>query len=355
MTLRDHHGSATLAYLDRLYDPSRRMHAFDGTTRQAHEAWSAAARPALMRLLGLEQLEAERDGFVPSVALGEAEPQEGYTRSKGLLLAEPDVSVPFWMLVPGGAGPFPLAILPHGHYQEHGLDYAVGIAHSLEMRERIAAEDRDVAVQAVRRGFVALAPACRGFAPVAVPDLTNRHDRRDYRSQMIHAVLAGRTAIGERVWDVMRLIDWAGTQAHIDLSTVLVMGNSGGGMTTLYAPACDPRITVAVASCSFCTIAGRNGAIHHCDCNLVPGLLRFGELADVAGLIAPRRLLVVHGRTDPLFPLDEIARAVNATRLIFRAAGTDGAFAHAWGEAGHRFYSDRMWPFVGTSTGAASC
>ncbi|NLF23455.1 MAG: hypothetical protein GX590_09880 [Lentisphaerae bacterium] len=102
MTLRDHHGSATLAYLDRLYDPSRRMHAFDGTTRQAHEAWSAAARPALMRLLGLEQLEAERDGFVPSVALGEAEPQEGYTRSKGLLLAEPDVSVPFWMLVPGG-------------------------------------------------------------------------------------------------------------------------------------------------------------------------------------------------------------------------------------------------------------
>jgi hypothetical protein len=124
------------------------------------------------------------------------------------------------------------------------------------------------------------------------------------------------------------------------------MGNSGGGVVTVYAAACDTRIAVAVPSCSFCTLIGENGLLHHCDCNAVPGILGFGEFHDVAGLIAPRHLKIVNGRQDPLFPLSEVDRAVAAVSRIYEAAGVPSRFAHAYGEGGHRFYGDLMWPFI---------
>jgi dienelactone hydrolase len=296
---------------------------------------------------------AELAGFRPGVTLGPAESVDGYTRQRGILQAEPDWSVPFWFLRPQSGGPHPVALFPHGHYAANGLDFACGLAASEEDRRRIAEEDRDVAVQAVRRGFAALAPATRGFLPACVPDIAKRHGASNCRSHAMHALLAGRTAVAERLWDLQRLLDWAVTAPGLDPSRVLMMGNSGGGTTTLYAAACDERISVAVASCSFCPLASRDGHIHHCDCNAVPGILRFGEFWDVAGLIAPRRLLVVHGRQDPLFPAREIERAVAELRRIFDAAAAAAApsLCHAWGEGGHRFYAALMWPFVMESMG----
>ena len=332
------------AYLDHLYGEDRRVHAFLGGDQQS---WAAAARRALRALLKLDAIAAANGDFAPDVRLGASEQLDGYTRCRGVLEPEPGFMVPFWYLKPDGPGPHPLALFPHGHYQQHGLDYAAGVAHSEAMRQKIVADDRDVAVQAVRLGFAGLAPATRGFLPAVIPDHTGRHDGRNCRSQLMHALLAGRTAVGERVWDLNCLLDWAATQDDLDLSTVLMMGNSGGGVTTLYAAACDLRVTIAVASCSYCSLIGTTGAIHHCDCNAVPGGLEFGEFWDVAGLIAPRPLQVVHGAADPLFPQPEIERAIDHLRSIYAATGASERFSHAVGPAGHRFYAKLMWPFVG--------
>ena len=162
----------------------------------------------------------------------------------------------------------------------------------------------------------------------------------------MHAILAGRTAIGERVWDLSRMIDWAETQDDVDCTQILMMGNSGGGVATYYAAACETRITVAVPSCSFCTFVGEDGRVHSCDCNAIPGIMRFGDASDVAGLIAPRHLCIVNGKKDELFPLPEIDKAVNRVKEIYRAAGCPEHFIHGYGEEGHRFYRDLMWPFV---------
>ena len=337
---------STSSYLNRLYADEARSHRFHGRSPEDVSSWSATARPVLRDLIGLNRIRDELGTFGPSISLGEQEDLGGYTRQKGVLHAEPGFEIPFWYLKPGGPGPHPIALFPHGHYAEHGLDYAVGVAASAEMQQKIEKEDRDVAVQAARRGFAAIAPSTRGFLPACIPDITGRHGERNCRSQVIHALLAGRTATGERVWDLTCLVGWAAAQPDLDGSRILMMGNSGGGMSTLYAAACDERVTIAVASCSFCTYVGENGVVHHCDCNTVPGILRFGEFHDVAGLIAPRHLLIVHGRTDPLFPPDEIERAVAGLRHIYDVAGAGPALSHEYGPEGHRFYSDLMWPFV---------
>ena len=64
------------------------------------------------------------------------------------------------------------------------MDTYVGLYHDEEKRHKIEREERDVAVQAVRQGFIALAPNTRGFAPANVPDITARHGARNCRSQL---------------------------------------------------------------------------------------------------------------------------------------------------------------------------
>ncbi|MCH7890812.1 MAG: acetylxylan esterase, partial [Gemmatimonadetes bacterium] len=162
---------------------------------------------------------------------------------------------------------------------------AQGVGGGGEPR-RGRADDGFDAVQAVERGYIAIAPAARGTSTTGIRDIKGRHGNRDCRSQLMHALLAGRTAMAERVWDVMRLIDWALAEFYVIESRILVMGNSGGGVITCYVAACDDRITCAVPSCSYCSFVGETGYIHHCDCNAVPGISRWGEIWDLVGLIA---------------------------------------------------------------------
>jgi hypothetical protein len=80
---------------------------------------------------------------------------------------------------------------------------------------------------------------------------------------------------------------------------------------------------------------------------MIPGILEFGEFWDVAGLIAPRHLLIVNGRYDvPRHPPEVVDRATARVAAIFAAAGVPDHFRHQYGEEGHRFYKDIMWSFV---------
>lgn len=159
-------------------------------------------------------------------------------------------------------------------------------------------------------------------------------------------LLVGRTPIGERVWDMSRLIDWAIETQNVDSHKIAITGNSGGGTISLFAAACDTRITVTVPSCYFNTFRGSIGAMRHCDCNYVPGILRLGEMYDVAGLIAPRAFLAVCGREDPIFPVDQAEYAYKELQKIYTDAGVPEKCRLFIGEGGHRYYKKPVWPFV---------
>jgi dienelactone hydrolase len=337
-------------YLQRLYDPARRKHAFPTDDSGGFAAWQQSWRAALRRLLALDKIAAAADGHQVKVEVAEPEDLGELTRAKGWIQTEPHVRVPFWLLQPKGEGPFPLAVLPHGH-DPHGHDTTAGVYQDEAHRRKSIAEDRSVAVQAAERGFVAIAPAVRGLAVDGVPDQRRRHGERDCRSQLMHCLAAGRTAMGERVWDMGRLIDWGAKLPGVDARNVLMMGNSGGGMVTLYASAVDERITIAVPSCSFCSLISPTGYLYHCDCNMIPGLLEHAEMWEVAGLTAPRQMLAVNGRQDALFDVADVERAAVRTKAIFAAAGCPDHFQHRFGDAGHRFYADLMWPFVMNALG----
>ncbi len=333
------------AYLQRIYAKDVRQLAYGEDYVGGFDRWQQDARKALRVRLGLEKIVASVGDHRPTVHLGEPEDLGKYIRRKGVMETEPDVHIPFWLLKPKGKGPFPLGLFPHGH-DSRGHDTTAGVYADDAHRKKSLAEDRDVAVQAAKLGFVAIAPAVRGLAVDGVPDLNARHGNRPCRSQLMHCLVAGRTAIGERVWDMQRLTDWATTLPEVDAKHILMMGNSGGGMVTLFSAACDQRIGIAVPSCSFAPTVSDDGYLFHCDCNMVPGILDIGGLPGVAGLIAPRYLLAVNGRQDKLFTEKVIEDGAATVETVYTAAGCPDRFEHHWGQAGHRFYANLMWPFV---------
>ena len=317
---------------------------FRGRTEADVRRWQSPFRERLRDALGLTNVERDLAGFVPAGELIAAEDLGSYTRESWLVRTEPTAPLPCYLLRPkAAAGRLPLVLTPHGHGHPHVY---VGLYHSPREREHIREGERDIAVQAVEQGYLVIAPTARAFGQTRSPADAERGAVSSCRLQLMHDLLVGRTPIGDRVWDASRLIDWAIAHRGADGDRIAITGNSGGGTVSLFAAACDTRIAVAVPGCYFNTFAGSIGSIRHCDCNYVPGILRLGEMPDVAGLIAPRHFLAVAGRDDPIFPIAHTRSAFARLADIYRAASAAGRCHLYVGDGGHRYYKERVWSFV---------
>lgn len=174
----------------------------------------------------------------------------------------------------------------------------------------------------VQAGYLVLAVEQCGFGERKSTKW--REAPRSCRHQALIDLMAGRTIIGERVWNRMCAIDFLTQRADIVEDTLGCVGNSGGGTTTPWLFALDERITVSVPSCFFCSFFAAIGSISHCECNSVPGILAWAEMGDLAALVAPRPLRAVNGQRDPIFLIDaarERFDALQHTYDVLSAAG----------------------------------
>lgn len=335
-----------------LYADVPRQFAFNAKTPAELKSWQNRFRRRLRDALGLTNMERELARHRPKAERSERIDLGDYVRERWRLWAEPDVALPFWLLLPkrqagkrlpNAAERRPLVLTPHGH---NDPDIYAGIAKNEEQKKSIAEGQRDIAVQAVRKGYIAIAPTARGFGETMTKADIAQGKGCSCRTELLHGLLVGRTPIGERVWDISRVIDWALGRDDVDGSRIAITGNSGGGTTSLFAAACETRIAVAVPSCYFCTFAGSIGAIFHCECNYAPGIMQLGEMYDVAGLIAPRPFCAIAGREDAIFPLKHVREGFRKLREVYRIAEAPERCKLYVGAGGHRYYSAGAWPFI---------
>ena len=310
---------------------------FDGSRALAD--WQKEAKAKLFELLCLP-LEHCDDAFTVTEQLD----QGTYTEILFEFQSEPGYFIPCHLLVPKGADkPLPTVICLQGH--STGMHISLG-QKKYESDTDDVINSRDFAQQAVRNGMCAIAFDQRYMGVAGLTENGKPHCLLSYSAQS--AILMGRTPIGERVWDIMRLIDLMETKLadYVDPKKIICLGNSGGGTATFYAACMDERIRLAVPSCAVCTYEQSIMAMFHCACNYIPHIRKYFDMGDLGCLIAPRSLVVVSGKEDRIFPIDGAKASFATIQTAYAQIGKSERCRMVVGSEGHKFYPDEAWPII---------
>jgi len=305
-------------------------------------AWQEKARAKLREVLGLPFASKAENFRIEWTK--EDDPK--WNEIRFAFESEPGQDVVCHLVLPKAyEGKLPLAICMQGHGT--GMHISLGRV-KFPGDEGDFDGDRDFAVQAVAKGFAALAIEQRAMGEGS----PNANGSPNCNHPAYQAILLGRTIIGERCHDVSCTIDVV--EQHfpmIGMERIFMTGNSGGGTTTIYATALDTRIKAAMPSCALCGYYASIGAMQHCPCNYIPGIMKYFDMADLVAMAAPRPYVAVNGVTDASFPIESAKQQVSDARKVYAALGAEDKLRHVIGPEGHRFYKALAWPVFDEITG----
>ncbi len=309
--------------------------------RKDFDAWRKELRVKFTELLGINKI---RENDCPlNVIVEYREKKEGYELIRLVIETEKDVFIPCYLLIPdGNKEKYPLAITLQGH-KSGGMYNSIGIVKDDDDREY---QPRGAfALQAVKEGFAALCVEMRGMGELeSVSESRNKGFSCRFASVM--AISLGRSVIGERVWDISKAIDAMEKFPQVDLSTIVITGNSGGGTASFYAGAYDERITLTAPSCAFCSYSASILHWFHCFCNVIPEAPRYFDMGDLAGLIAPRKLTIIAGALDDVFPYQGVLDNYPIVERIYERVGAKGNAELVTTPKNHWWCEDIVWPSI---------
>ena len=191
----------------------------------------------------------------------------------------------------------PAVVSPIGHFLSAG---------------KTATDVQARCIQLARFGFVVLTYDAIGQGERMV--VGNIHHDAGYALLPL-----GETIAGWMVWDSMRAVDYLLTLDDVDPHRIGITGNSGGGLNSLYTAALDDRLRASVVvgfTFEFNNWIKYAGA--HCTCTHLPGEFRGMEWFEIAGLIAPRAVLMIQGANDGIFPVSGARRSGANVQRIYR-------------------------------------
>ncbi|MCI0540357.1 MAG: acetylxylan esterase [Verrucomicrobiales bacterium] len=230
---------------------------------------------------------------------------------------------------PPAKGKRPAILCPIGHYLTPG---------------KTADDVQTRCIKLTQLGFVVLVYDAIGQGERMFPG--NIHHDAGYALLPL-----GETIAGWMVWDSIRAIDYLLTLEDVDPQRIGVTGNSGGGLNTLFTAALDDRVRAAVVvgfTFEFNNWLKYAGA--HCTCTHLPGMFRGMEWFEIAGLIAPRAVMMLQGENDGIFPISGARRAGHNTEVIYSLLRQPGRarFVELPGQphAYSRPYRERMYGWM---------
>jgi dienelactone hydrolase len=330
----------------KLYQPEAAPYRFKANSIDEAQIWQAEVRHNLNDAVGFQLL-----------PTGSSEPlvientdRGDHTRQKILLYTSENTLMPVYLLLPKEKKPpFPVIIAFHGH--GYGVKDIIGLWEDGQERNTPDGYQKDFAVELCRRGFAVASPEISCFGERRT-DFSNLNttigspipDTCDHTARL--AFHLGGSVVGLRVLDGKRLVDYLETRPDLDISRLGAMGISGGGMHTFFSTCLDPRIKACVISGYFSTFRDSILAMHHCVCNFVPGLGKFGEMYDLVGLIAPRPLFVESGTYDPIFPINAVQESIKKTRLIYELFGAIDQLGTDFFEGRHQINGRVAYDFL---------
>lgn len=294
----------------------------------------------------------------PSPRIVECVRLKDHLRYKIVYRTTSDMWVPAYLLIPaslkrGKKAPGVLAIHGHGY----GAVDLVGLSPEEQSGGNA---HHNYALDAVRRGFVVLAPELRGFGQRAVDEdqlavlLRKRNDpeqaffKRDMCNvQHLKASLLGYTFMGLQLHDLTVGLSVLAARPEVLPARIGACGLSTGGMMTLFLTALDTRIKAAVISGTLTSYRSYAFRIETtCGSQLPHGLFAHADLADVAALIAPRPVCFESGREDFGFLCTEAHKAFQRVKRCYQVLGVgERAVLDAF-DGGHEWHGAVGMPMM---------
>jgi hypothetical protein len=248
------------------------------TTRPADsaKAWQTDVRTRLLTLLKIDDLLREKKAIPLEPKKLSSTDKDAYRVEELEINSTPGRRIRIIVTVPASQkGPRPTVVCIGGH----GSDlYSPYDANTVSKDPAKAKADR------IYRGFGTVL-AARGY--VTISTTVSQHEVRE----------ANRLLMGERLWDLMRCVDFLESLPQVDKARIGCAGLSLGGEMAMWLGAMDERIAAAV-SAGFLTTMDHIEQ-NHCLCWKFDGLRELVDFADIYSLTAPRALQCQNGLLEP--------------------------------------------------------
>ncbi len=316
--------------------------AFKGKDLSDWESWRKQALPTLLGLLG----------DFPGKTLLEPEieysaEENGIIRERVVFNSEEFMSVPCHVLKPvdmKADGSNPAILCSHGHGQ-FGKDAVTGFACSPGVKDAIEQTNYNYAEQMARKGFLTISPDLRGFG--------ERRDGQDpfpgrdaCNVNFIKGAMLGMYTLTLNIWDMKCCVDYLETRSEVDPGRIGMMGLSQGGTMTAFTAAVEPRIKAADIICYVNPwLEFGIKRANFCGSQMVPEIFRYFDTDEIAGLVAPRPLLVEMGVYDSCFYLQDTVKGFEGIREIYAAAGAEEHLFSDIFPGGHAFAGNKAFDF----------
>jgi dienelactone hydrolase len=304
------------SHLDYLYDNKSRQFAFRAQSLEEFWGWKQALKSKIIYLLGLEGRKPLPNPAVEK--FGEVDRGTYVEEYYGLIVGE-GVTANMYVLVPKAAPPYKAVMGFHGHIPS--VQYILGNYPDEREAQAALARDDNFAQMLAEAGYLVCAVEQRGFGERVTDQ--RQPDSRSCRHLAFDYMLEGRTLLGERCWDGMCAINYLQNRPDVMPGVLGCTGHSGGGTTTLWLSAIDERITTIVISGYFCSFKASILSMEHCECNYVPGILKFAEMGDMAALLVPRPVRFINGENDPIFPVEAAHKQFETVRRAYELFNAD--------------------------------
>jgi dienelactone hydrolase len=273
-----------------------------------------------------------------------------HQRAELVLQARGFPPLPVYLLTPRGkaARPRPAVLALHGH-GPYGHDPVAGCDDRAEVARQIRNVNYDYGRQLVRRGYVVAVPCLTPFGRRLGAPRGSKVDA--CADTFIRMQMLGKLLMAENLRDCRWALDLLARDEQVDGKRLACVGLSYGGRMTMLTAALDSRVRVAVISGALNVMQERIGKPYSCGAQIIPGLLRYGDVPEIASLIAPRPCLWEVGSRDGLIAPKWAEEALKRIRQAYRALEAEKQLQIDRFDGGHVWNGKVAYPLLGKVLG----
>lgn len=231
---------------------------------------------------------------------------KGITYLALLMEVSPQLSIPAYLLIPSGEIKGKVMAV-HGHGV---IEPMIGVSDDYT---------HSFAFELASAGYMVLCPEIRGFGPLGDLSIDTGTDNLDYwvshkpKSQftlITEGFQHGKTLIGETITDLVAWENWW-VEAY-NIRSFDVAGISYGGDLVLYYPVFSKHVNKIFCSGSLGSFDGIFATCYNAPAHCIPNVLEWMDRSDIAGLNAPRPIMLHYGELDTPGP-DNHSASYNKT------------------------------------------